>query len=151
MTEDQTVVPGNDQMLYRKPENPDAEGVTEIWGKKLETKIVDANDVPAMLEQGWATHPNHIDNPPANVPSPSLSDALQSSNDQLQGDLDEARRALVEERERVSILEGDLKAAQDLCAEESKAKDAALARVAELEAAAKAKSEKLSIKTDKPS
>lgn len=107
-------------MLYRKPaEDSDEAQISEVWGSRLETKVVDASEVESHAADGWVTNPAHIDNPPKSV-APVVDtkeiDAL---------------------RERIVALEADLKAAQELADGESKAKDEALARVAEIEAKAK--------------
>lgn len=130
-----------DTMVYRQPTaETDDTTVQDIWGKRLEIRVVDASEVPAMLQDGWVANPQHIDNPP----KPEESAGFVPAGSAELGDL---RAEVAAAKEVIDTLKSDLTAAEDLVAAESKAKDAALARVAELEAAAKPK---LGIKTDKP-
>lgn len=133
MAEDQ--IQREDTMIYRAP-TKDTQETTDIWGKNLETRVVDASEVPDMLKDGWVTNPLHIDHPPKPeeaagfVPDRGEVDALRAQIEEAK----ERESALAAE---IDGLKGDLKAAEDLTASETKAKDEALARVAELEAKAK--------------
>src|SRR3954464_6767290 len=113
-----------DTMIYRTP-TKETQETTDIWGKKLETRVVDATEVPAMLKDGWVTNPLHIDNPPK--PEEAAGFVPVSDTKALRAELDEAHQ-------RIAALQTDLQAAEELANSESKAKDAALARIAELEA-----------------
>lgn len=142
----------DETMLYREPtDGSDEQQISEIWGKKLETRVVDASEVPEMLAAGWVRNPLHIDHPP----KPEEAAGFEPANAGLREDVvsaraiaDEAIARLAEAELKIERLEADLSAATELADAESKAKDAALARVAELEAAPKPK---LGIKAgDKP-
>jgi hypothetical protein len=115
-----------DTMLYREP-TPESAEVVDIWGKKLEARVVDASEVSAMLRDGWVTHPRHIDNPPK--PEEAAGFVPVSDTKALQEELDAMRAT-------ISRLQGDLAAAEQLVASESKAKDEALARIGDLDAPA---------------
>lgn len=149
-----------DTMIYRAPTD-ETEVITDIWGKNLETRVVDASEVPAMLKDGWVTNPLHIDHPPKPeeaagfVPDRGEVDALHATleeakkrEDALAAEVAGLKDELKESKERetsivaswteeVGKLKADLKAAEELADGETKAKDEALAKVAELEAAAK--------------
>lgn len=146
MTEDIPV--REDTMLYREP-TPDSEDVSEIWGKRVETRVVDATEVPGMLREGWFTSPHLLDAPKREQDGgfEPVRDAAEA--DALRAELEAATKALGGAADAITSLKSDLTAAEDLVATESKAKDAALVRVAELEAAAA--KPKLGIKAgDKP-
>lgn len=173
MPEDQ--IQREDTMLYREP-TPESAEVVDIWGKKLETRVVDASEVPAMLHDGWVTNPLHIDHPPkpeeaagfvpdrgpeidalktAITEAKEREDALAAEVTGLKDELQAARASETElagklkgAEDRAASLVSDLKAAEELASAESKAKDDALARVAELEAAAKAGKPRLGVKKD---
>lgn len=120
-----------DTMLYRVPvKDSDPSAIHEIWGKDLETKIVDAPEVAQHVADGWSPYPPHTDAPAKPAAQAALDEApaLQEELDTLRG--------------RIADLEADLKGAEELIASESKAKDEALARVKELEAAAAPPSKK---------
>lgn len=63
MSEEQTL--REDTMIYRAP-TPESEetAVQDIWGKQLETRVVDASEVPAMLKDGWYRSPADIGREP---------------------------------------------------------------------------------------
>lgn len=94
--------------------------------------MVDASEVPAMLKDGWVTNPIHIDHPPK--PEEAAGFVPVSDTKALQDELDAAKERETALAAEVDGLKGDLKAAEELADTESKAKDAALARIAELEA-----------------
>lgn len=114
-----------DTMLYRVPvKDSDPSAIHDIWGEDLETKVVDAPEVAQFVNDGWSTHPPHVQAPAKPAAQAALDEApaLRDELDALNG--------------RIADLEADLRAAEELAAAESKAKDEALARVKELEAAA---------------
>lgn len=121
-----------DTMIYRTP-TKETEETTDIWGKNLETRVVDATEVPDMLKDGWVTNPLHIDHPP----KPEEAAGFVPDRGDIRDELEEALRREGALAAEVDGLKGDLKAAEDLATAESKAKDAALARIAELEAKTK--------------
>lgn len=54
-----------DTMVYRKPtDGSDEASIQDIWGQKLETRVVASSDVPALLAEGWAAHPLDIGKKP---------------------------------------------------------------------------------------
>jgi hypothetical protein len=113
------VIQREDTMIYRTPaDDSDPQAVSNIWGKDLETRVVDAGEVDAMIGEGWVRDPRHIDNPPK-APVGSVPDKPDPR--------------IAELEDQVAKLTDDLKAATDLADAESKAKDEALARVKELE------------------
>ena len=48
-------------MLYRASDAPNS----EVWDLKVEHKVFADDDVPAALEEGWALHPNDVQQPEA--------------------------------------------------------------------------------------
>jgi hypothetical protein len=120
---DETIL-AESTMIYRKPvEDSDPLAIQDIWGKQLETRTVDASEVEALKGEGWVTHPSHIEHPPKPeeaagfVPDRKAEAALRAEIATL--------------NERIDALEADLKAATELADAESKAKDEALAKLAE--------------------
>lgn len=118
-------------MLYRKPSTESDEGaVQEIWGKKLETRVVEASEVPSMLSEGWVQHPLDIGKKPEELAG--FTRELGGQEALLREALDTEKALTAELLETNKKLAGDLKAAEELVAAESKEKEAALARIAEL-------------------
>lgn len=99
------VIQREDTMIYRAPV-PESETVTEVWGKQVETKVVDAPEVDGYLADGWVRHPDHIDNPP---PPPA---AVTKAN----GEIDALKAENADLKARIAALEAELKAAEELLA-----------------------------------
>lgn len=171
---DQDTAQREDTMLYRSPApDSDKTAIQDIWGEQLEVRTVDASEVPGLLAEGWVTHPLDIggDRPKPEEAAgfePVKGKALEAAENlaaELTKELDAAKgeiKDLTVERDMLRDSAADtakerdealsnLKAAEELADAESKAKDAALARVAELEAAANTGSATLTVKKDKPS
>lgn len=172
-----------DTMIYRSPAaDSDQTAIQDIWGERLEVRTVDASEVPALLAEGWVTHPMDVGNKgkpeeaagfepvkgEALEAAEKLAEALTEEVAQLKGEVkdltverdmlkdsvaetetqrDATRQLaaengkLADERQaEIAKLTADLVAAEDLADSEGRAKDAALAEVATLKAAA-AKSE----------
>jgi hypothetical protein len=144
-----------DTMLYREPtDDSDEQAVQDIWGKRLEVMTVDASQVHEFLEAGWVTHPLDIGKSPEE--RAGFTRVAGSSDRELTETrlaLETAEKLVDEQAKRISELEaevkrvgdslaaadeaalkvaGDLKAAEELADAETKAKEAALAQVAEL-------------------
>lgn len=115
-----------DTMLYREPtDESDEAAVQDIWGKKLETRVVDASEVPALLNDGWVRNPLDLGKKPEEragferMPRTSdpSADALAAA-EKLASELGEKVKSLTEERdvanERVKALETDLSAEKAL-------------------------------------
>jgi len=114
-----------DTMIYREPIDG-SENVQDIWGSQVEVKVVDAPEVAAFLAEGWVTNPEHIKNPPK---APVAKDDPRIA--ELEAEVATLRGALKSADEMIVKLQGDLKAATDLADAESKAKDEALAKLAD--------------------
>ena len=51
-----TDLPREDTMLYREPAlDSDESAIQDIWGRRLETRVVDAPEVPSLLRGGGST------------------------------------------------------------------------------------------------
>jgi hypothetical protein len=87
-----------------------------------------------MLKEGWVTNPLHIDHPPKPEATGGGADALTVTIDALETSIKEAQEREAALAAEVAGLKGDLKAAEELTAAETKAKDEALAQLAELKA-----------------
>lgn len=104
MTTTEVKRPAEDTMLYRAevPES-DVSRVADIWGRKLETTVVDASEVDDLVAQGWARHPSEIADDGKVTPKKDsgdkealtkAADALEAANQReaaLQAELDQAR------------------------------------------------------------
>lgn len=120
-------------MLYRKPTSESDEGaVQDIWGKKLETRVVEASEVPAMISEGWVTHPMNVGKKPEELAG--FTRELGGQEALLREALESEKKLVAELVDKNQKLEGDLKAAEELANAESKEKEAALAQLAELTA-----------------
>lgn len=169
MIDEQTADAREDTMLYREPtDDSDDNQVQDIWGQKLETRIVDASEVPAFISEGWYTHPQEIGGVtrqeadasfdddrvkrhagPALEAAEKLVEELTKERDGLTAERDEAVKdrdavrqlaaengKLADDRQAaIAKLTGDLKAAEELADAETKAKEAALAELADIKAA----------------
>lgn len=113
-----------DTMIYRAP-TKETQETTDIWGKSLETRVVDATEVPDMLKDGWVTNPLHLDHPP----KPEEAAGFVPDNSGIKAELEAALKREAALAAEVAGLKGDLKAAEELTAAETKAKDEALAQL----------------------
>lgn len=82
-----------DTMLYRKPtDGSDEAHIDEIWGTKLETRVVDAksDEFSQMLTEGWARSPTEID---GGKPVPAAGEVVAVKSADQQDPHAEARDA----------------------------------------------------------
>lgn len=150
MTDQPTAELREETMLYREPTpETDETAVQDIWGRRLETRIVEAGDVPALLEQGWVSHPLELGKSPEEragferVPGKAdkelaetrlaleTAEKLVAEQEKRLDQLTQANIALQEERDRARA---DLKAAEELADAETKAKEALQAELAAIRA-----------------
>lgn len=129
-----------DTMLYRKPvPESDEAAIADIWGSKLETRVVDANaeEFSQMLADGWVRNPVDIHGvgtqppPPGFQREPSKSDPGAARNDALEAaeklaqelggqvqklttELEAARSEVAAANELVQSLTNDLACANKL-------------------------------------
>jgi hypothetical protein len=150
---DQTEAPLREEtMLYRTPtEDSDESAIQDIWGQKLETRVVDAAEVADLLADGWVQHPLDLGKAPEQragfekVAGNELAhtraaletaEKLVKEQDKRIDDLTRSNIALQEQRDKAL---SDLKAAEELADAETKAKEAALAELAELKSSTASK------------
>ena len=124
-------------MIYRKPtDDSDETKVSEIWGAMLETKVIPAAEVPALLAQGWVKNPLELEGlghaPPGFEPAKPKTDkpddpyaGALAVAEALARELGETVKTLTKERddalvaaergaERIAALEADLPAEKQL-------------------------------------
>lgn len=114
-------------MLYREPTD-DSEKIEEIWGRELETRVVDAAEVPEMLSSGWVVHPLDLGKKPEEragferVPrqadrelelakeaaqtAEKLVRELTAENEKLRADLAAAEALLAEKKPTLTVKGG---------------------------------------------
>jgi uncharacterized protein with von Willebrand factor type A (vWA) domain len=100
-----------DTMLYREPTpETDDHAVQDIWGEQLETRVVDASEVPDMLSEGWVKNPLDLGKKPeeragfqhvAGKREQGLVDALEAA-EKLAGELGEKAKSLTEENAQLA-------------------------------------------------
>ena len=143
----------DETMLYRAPTpETDDKAVSDIWGRRLETRVVDTADVAGLLAEGWVRNPMDL----ADTPGGEGMERVVGKQEQATREaLDTADKLLAEQERRIAELEAerdavrdelkaaseagvklaqDLKAAEELADAETKAKEAALAELTELKA-----------------
>jgi hypothetical protein len=119
----------DETMIYRKPtDDSDEAAVHDIWGTKLETRVVDGDTVSDFLAQGWVCNPLDL-----GVGAPPTSEAAAAdpvaaggnptktaleAAEKLAQHLGEKVKTLTTERdaanERAGALENDLSAEKAL-------------------------------------
>jgi hypothetical protein len=66
----------DETMIYRKPtDDSDEAAVQDIWGTKLETRVVDGNTVSDFLADGWVCNPLDL-----GVGAPATSEAVAADS-----------------------------------------------------------------------
>lgn len=128
----------DDTMLYRQPtDDSDEAQIADIWGAKLETRVVRASDVEGMLADGWVRDPLKIGAKADLTPAPTSDVSSNSAStltdtrgalaaaEKLAEELGETVKSLTVERdnalqaasdaaEKVKALETDLSAEKAL-------------------------------------
>jgi chromosome segregation ATPase len=106
-----------DTMIYRLPAADSVEtAIQEIWGKRLEVRVVDSPEVADLLKEGWVTHPLDLDKPSAPQSqvaddpigpegAPTLADEMKAKDDAIEA-AEQLIEALTKERD---ALTSDLK------------------------------------------
>lgn len=113
----------DETMLYRKPtKETDENAVSEIWGHRLETRVVDASEVPSLLSEGWVEHP--MDLTGERKPEVKAAKADNSEPVATKEALATAEQLIAKLTDENGKLIADLKAAEELAEAETKAKDA---------------------------
>lgn len=140
-----------DTMLYRKAtDDSDEHAVFDIWGEKLETRVVDAksDEFGHLLNEGWVRSPLDLGvggvtvtiSDPDPVISPGSSEA-QVAAEKLAQELGETVKTLTTERDQ-AIIERDAaneraKALEDDLSAEKALRQASAEHITRLEAEAK--------------
>lgn len=112
---DETAAPTSEKtMLYREPTgDSDQQSLQDIWGRELETRVVNASEVPNLLADGWVQHPLDLGKKPeeragfSRVASgelqltrdeldaaQNLADELTAENGKLKAEIDETKQFL---------------------------------------------------------
>jgi hypothetical protein len=154
MTDETDAPLREDTMLYRTPtDDSDENAVQDIWGQRLEIRTVDVSEVADLLNEGWVQHPLDLGKKPeeragfAKVAGKELEHtrAALDTAEKLVAELTKERdlsltsrskaQTLLDEKARrwrsATSCSSDLKAAEELADGETKAKEAALAELAE--------------------
>lgn len=115
-------IPVTDTMLYRAA-GPDSRDVQDIWGRKLETVVVEAAEVGERLSDGWVRSPLEIaeDGKPAPKVQKVQSDvaALTAAADELEAAnkrVAELTEELAQMRTRAEAAEAEAEEARELIA-----------------------------------
>lgn len=129
MTEETTAQTSEETMLYRKPtDDSDPANVQEIWGQELETRTVNASDVPGLLADGWVTHPLDVGKKPEERAGFVPAHNAESEELRLTREAAGKAEALVKE------LSAELNESKAFLEAEANLRKTAESRVSELEA-----------------
>jgi vacuolar-type H+-ATPase subunit I/STV1 len=119
----------DETMIYRKPtDDSDEAAVQDIWGTRLETRVVDGATVSGFVADGWVCNPLDLGvgaPPTSEALAPSLetvidnpTKAARDAAEKLAQHLGEKVKTLTAERdaanERAGALENDLSAEKAL-------------------------------------